>query len=178
MQKMLLKQKGQEAYDRFFRTEEDGTYGDYVGSTVNDGKVRRRGGKKHYNKNYNRNYYKNQNNNNNKYNKEKNDKEKEEREEKEEKEEKELQIDIEKKIDMNEYEKLESEEDKKNYFGEKIYSAIEESQLAVDKKLDSDDIAKITGMIINIPNDEIIKTMQNSSLFNNRIKEALHLLNK
>ena len=45
--KMLLKQKGQEAYDRFFRTEEDGTYGDYVGSTVNDGKVRRRGGKKH-----------------------------------------------------------------------------------------------------------------------------------
>ena len=139
---------------------------------------RRRGGKKHYNKNYNRNYYKNQNNNNNKYNKEKNDKEKEEREEKEEKEEKELQIDIEKKIDMNEYEKLESEEDKKNYFGEKIYSAIEESQLAVDKKLDSDDIAKITGMIINIPNDEIIKTMQNSSLFNNRIKEALHLLNK
>ena len=132
---------------------------------------KRRGGKKFYNKNNdNRNFYRNQNNN--RYNKERN------KNEREEKDEEELQIDIEKKIDMNEYEKLETEEDKKNYFGEKIYNAIEESQLAVDKKLDSDDIAKITGMIINIPNDEIIKTMQNSSLFNNRIKEALHLLNK
>jgi len=135
---------------------------------------KRRGGKRFYNKNNNnnnnRNYYKNQNNN--KYNKDKNDKDRLEKEERE------LQIDIEKNIDMDEYEKLETEEDKKNYFGEKIYNAIEESQLAVDKKLDSDDIAKITGMILNIPNDEIIKTMQNSSLFNNRIKEALHLLNK
>lgn len=45
--KKVLKKKGQDAYDRFFRTEEDGTYGDYVGSNVNDGKVGRRGGNKH-----------------------------------------------------------------------------------------------------------------------------------
>ena len=79
---------------------------------------------------------------------------------------------------MDEYEKLESEEAKKNYFGEKVYLAIEESQLAVDKKLNSDDIAKITGMIIEIPIDEIKETMENSTLFNNRIKEALNLLQK
>ena len=66
----------------------------------------------------------------------------------------------------------------KNYLGEKVYTAIEESQLAVDKKLSSEDIAKITGMIIAIPDNEIVETVQNSTLFNNRIKEALRLLNK
>ena len=77
---------------------------------------------------------------------------------------------IEKNIDMDEYDKLETEEDKKNCFGEKIYNAIEESQLAVDKKLDSDDIAKITGMIINIPNDEIFgKEIENLCFQNHHI---------
>ena len=80
--------------------------------------------------------------------------------------------------DLSEYEKLETDEEKRNYFGEKVYRAIEESQLAVDKKLDSNDIAKITGMIIEIPNEEIIETLQNSNLFIDRIEEALRLLNK
>ena len=129
-------------------------------------KGRGRGGKRFYNKNNNRNYYRGTNN---KYNKDKNDKEdiKEEH-----------IIDIKDKIDMDEYEKLEDDEEKKNYFGEKVYSAIEESQLAVDKKLGSEDIAKITGMIIAIPINEIKETMQDTSLFNNRIKEALELLKK
>ena len=73
---------------------------------------------------------------------------------------------------------METEEEKRNYFGEKVYKAIEESQLAVDKKLDSEDIAKITGMIIEIPNKEIIETLQNPSIFIGRIEEALQLLNK
>jgi polyadenylate-binding protein len=115
-------------------------------------------------------YNNNRNNYNNKYNKEK--KEKEEEKEREE------IINIENKIDLSEYEKLETDDEKRNYFGEKVYRAIEESQLAVDKKLDSDDIAKITGMIIEIPNEEIIETLQNSSLFIERIEEALRLLNK
>ena len=130
-------------------------------------KNRGRGGKRFYNnKNNNRNYYKGPNN---KYNKERkdNDEIKEEH-----------IINIDNLFDMDEYEKLESEEAKKNYFGEKVYLAIEESQLAVDKKLNSDDIAKITGMIIEIPIDEIKETMENSTLFNNRIKEALNLLQK
>ena len=130
-------------------------------------KNRGRGGKRFYNnKNNNRNYYKGPNN---KYNKERkdNDEIKEEH-----------IINTDNLFDMDEYEKLESEEAKKNYFGEKVYLAIEESQLAVDKKLNSDDIAKITGMIIEIPIDEIKETMENSTLFNNRIKEALNLLQK
>ena len=121
----------------------------------------KRGGKTpNYKNNNNRNYY-----NNNKYNKEK------------EKEKEEI-LNIENKIDLSEYEKLETDEEKRNYFGEKVYRAIEESQLAVDKKLDSNDIAKITGMIIEIPNEEIIETLQNSNLFIDRIEEALRLLNK
>ena len=121
----------------------------------------KRGGKRpNYKNNNNRNYY-----NNNKYNKEK------------EKEKEEI-LNIENKIDLSEYEKLETDEEKRNYFGEKVYRAIEESQLAVDKKLDSNDIAKITGMIIEIPNEEIIETLQNSNLFIERIEEALRLLNK
>ena len=120
----------------------------------------KRGGKRPNYKNNNRNYY-----NNNKYNKEK------------EKEKEEI-INIENKIDLSEYEKLETDDEKRNYFGEKVYRAIEESQLAVDKKLDSNDIAKITGMIIEIPQDEIIETLQNSNLFIERIEEALRLLNK
>ena len=123
----------------------------------------KRGGKRpNYKNNNNRNYY-----NNNKYNKEK-----------EKEKEKEEILNIENKIDLSEYEKLETDEEKRNYFGEKVYRAIEESQLAVDKKLDSDDIAKITGMIIEIPNEEIIETLQNSNLFIDRIEEALRLLNK
>ena len=121
----------------------------------------KRGGKRpNYKNNNNRNYY-----NNNKYNKEK------------EKEKEEI-LNIENKIDLSEYEKLETDEEKRNYFGEKVYRAMEESQLAVDKKLDSNDIAKITGMIIEIPNEEIIETLQNSNLFIDRIEEALRLLNK
>ena len=121
----------------------------------------KRGGKRpNYKNNNNRNYY-----NNNKYNKEK------------EKEKEEI-LNIENKIDLSEYEKLETDEEKRNFFGEKVYRAIEESQLAVDKKLDSNDIAKITGMIIEIPNEEIIETLQNSNLFIERIEEALRLLNK
>ena len=121
----------------------------------------KRGGKRpNYKNNNNRNYY-----NNNKYNKEK------------EKEKEEI-LNIENKIDLSEYEKLETDEEKRNYFGEKVYRAMEESQLAVDEKLDSNDIAKITGMIIEIPNEEIIETLQNSNLFIERIEEALRLLNK
>ena len=33
------------------------------------------------------------------------------------------------------YEKLDNDEDRKNFFGEKDFSIIEESQLAIDKKL-------------------------------------------
>ena len=152
----------------FFQFNKYNNYGHYNNFNNNYYQNKRRKGQKfnNYNKNYNnnKNYYRN-----NQYNKEKNEIEKDM---------KDLEIDIENKIDIEEYENLETDEDKKNYLGEKVYTAIEESQLAVDKKLSSEDIAKITGMIIAIPDNEIVETVQNSTLFNNRIKEALRLLNK
>ena len=87
-------------------------------------------------------------------------------------------INIENKLDLTEFEKLNTDEEKRNFFGEKVYRAIEESQMAIDKKLDSDDIARITGMIISIPYDEIIEILENTSTLNNRIEEALSLLKK
>ena len=157
----------------FFQFNNYNNYGHYNNNYNNNNYYqnnKRRKGKKYYNNN--KNYNNNRNyNRNNQYN---NNKEKNEIE----KDMKDLEINIENKIDMEEYEGLDTDEDKKNYLGEKVYTAIEESQLAVDKKLSSDDIAKITGMIIAIPDNEIIETVQNSSMFNNRIKEALRLLNK
>ena len=157
----------------FFQFNNYNNYGHYNNNYNNNNYYqnnKRRKGKKFYNNN--KNYNNNRNyNRNNQYN---NNKEKNEIE----KDMKDLEINIENKIDMEEYEGLDTDEDKKNYLGEKVYTAIEESQLAVDKKLSSDDIAKITGMIIAIPDNEIIETVQNSSMFNNRIKEALRLLNK
>ena len=122
-----------------------------------------RGKKNNYNNN-NRNNYGKYNKNNNYNNKEK--------------EEDANSINAENKIDLSEFEKLKTDEEKRNFFGEKVYRTIEESQIALDRKLDADDIARITGMIINIPYQEIIETLEDTSILNNRIEEALNLLNK
>ena len=123
-----------------------------------------RGKKNNYMNNNNRNNYGKYNKNNNYDNKEK--------------EEDANSINAENKIDLSEFEKLKTDEEKRNFFGEKVYRTIEESQIALDRKLDADDIARITGMIINIPYQEIIETLEDTSILNNRIEEALNLLNK
>lgn len=146
-------------------------YNNYGYYNNNNNFYNRRGGKK-YNNNFKgnkRNNYRYNNNNNNKYRKDK---------EKEDEEYNNININIENKIDFNEYEKLDNNEDRKNFFGEKVFSIIEESQLAIDKKLTTEDIARITGMIIEIPYKEIIETLQNPLLFKKRIAEALMLLQK
>ena len=144
-------------------------YNNYGYYNNNNNFYNRRGGKKYNNKGNKRNNYRYNNNNNNKYRKDK---------EKEDEEYNNININIENKIDFNEYEKLENDEDRKNFFGEKVFSIIEESQLAIDKKLTTEDIARITGMIIEIPYKEIIETLQNPLLFKKRIAEALMLLQK
>ena len=143
-------------------------YNNYGYYNNNNNFYNRRGGKKYNNKGNKRNNYR-YNNNNNKYRKDK---------EKEDEEYNNININIENKIDFNEYEKLDNDEDRKNFFGEKVFSIIEESQLAIDKKLTTEDIARITGMIIEIPYKEIIETLQNPLLFKKRIAEALMLLQK
>lgn len=145
-------------------------YNNYGYYNNNNNFYNRRGGKKYNNNNKGnkRNNYR-YNNNNNKYRKDK---------EKEDEEYNNININIENKIDFNEYEKLDNDEERKNFFGEKVFSIIEESQLAIDKKLTTEDIARITGMIIEIPYKEIIETLQNPLLFKKRIAEALMLLQK
>jgi polyadenylate-binding protein len=144
-------------------------YNNYGYYNNNNNFYNRRGGKKYNNKGNKRNNYRYNNNNNNKFWKDK---------EKEDEEYNNININIENKIDFNEYEKLDNDEDRKNFFGEKVFSIIEESQLAIDKKLTTEDIARITGMIIEIPYKEIIETLQNPLLFKKRIAEALMLLQK
>ena len=55
------------------------------------------------------------------------------------------------------FNKLKNEEEKKDFFVEKLFNLIQENRLIKEKNEDSDNVGKITGMIIGIPNlDEII----------------------
>lgn len=132
-------------------------YGNYGN---NSGFKRKRG-----NKNY---FYGNRNNNykNSNYNKN-NEKKKYEQTTEEPKN----------KFDLTEYNKLETMEDKKDFLGEKIFKAIQESPIASERKVDMETIGRITGMIIELPDHkEIIENLENPSVLNSRIEEALKLL--
>ena len=81
-------------------------------------------------------------------------------------------------IDLSEYNKLTSPEEQKEYLGEIIFKAVENSPISEEKKFDIETIGKITGMILELPNrNEIIEILENSSILNYRIEEALNLLN-
>ena len=81
------------------------------------------------------------------------------------------------KIDLSEYYNLENEEDKKDFLGEKIFNAIQNSDIISEKKIDFKIIAKITGMIVELPDkNEIIEILENPIVLNERIEEALNLL--
>jgi RNA recognition motif-containing protein len=80
-------------------------------------------------------------------------------------------------LDMEVLNKCETEEAKRDYLGEIIFKAIEESPLAAKYNMSIDCISKITGMIISISNiDEVIHTVQSEITLNNRIEEGLELL--
>ena len=134
----------------------------------NYGKNIRRGGNKYYRNNYRNNYYRGgrmkYNNYNNKQQRQQQNNNKEEEANRN-------------KIDLTEYNKLETEQDKKDFLGEKIFKAIEESPIASEKKIDIETIGRITGMIIELPDkNEIIEILENPDALNSRIDEALKLL--
>ena len=82
-----------------------------------------------------------------------------------------------KKFDYEGYKQCKTPEEKKDFLGDKVFNAIQQSQL-IPKK-DEEKIANITGMIIDIPNEkEIIEILENPKSLEGRIKEALELLNK
>ena len=119
------------------------------------GRGRGRGGHYNNNRQNNNNNYNNNNQNNNQSNNV-----------------------VKRKIDRDAYDKLETEEEKKDFLGEELFKAIEESPYISENNVDIDVIGKITGMIIELPDkNEILEIIENPNLLNARIKEAMDLLN-
>ena len=80
-------------------------------------------------------------------------------------------------IDMNYLNSLDNEDAKRDYLGEQIFKAIENSSVAINNKMDYDTIGKITGMIIGIPDiNEVIDIFKSESALDSRIKEGLDLI--
>ena len=77
-------------------------------------------------------------------------------------------------FDYESFNKLKTEEEKKEFLGDRIFSAIQK----FDEKIGEEIIGKITGMIIEIPNEkEIIEILEKPSVLESRVKEALSLIN-
>ena len=84
-----------------------------------------------------------------------------------------------KEFDFESFNKLTTKEEKKEFLGERLFAAIQENPNIAGQNVDIEIIGKITGMIIEIPDDnEIIEILQKPSALDSRIKEALSLLNK
>ena len=82
-------------------------------------------------------------------------------------------------FDYESFKKLTTIEEKKEFLGERIFNAIQ-NNLNKDgyTNVSMETIGKITGMIIEIPNEnEIIEILEKPSVLDARIKEALSLLN-
>ena len=81
------------------------------------------------------------------------------------------------KFDYENFEKCKTPEEKKDFLGEKIFNAIKENP-KMEKK-DENTVGLITGMILGIPNEnEIIEILENPKAIDERINEALELINK
>ena len=81
------------------------------------------------------------------------------------------------KIDRTAFNKLKSIEEKREFLGEIIFRMIEGNEIIKNKKVSKEQIGKITGMIIELPNiDEVIEVAENNQILNDRIEEALNLL--
>ena len=79
--------------------------------------------------------------------------------------------------DLNYLKSLENDNEKKDYLGEFIFKKIENHPLTINRNLTIDEIGKITGMILGIEDiQEIIDISRNNQNLNQRIQEALELL--
>lgn len=83
------------------------------------------------------------------------------------------------KFDYENYNILKSDEEKRDFLGEKLFNLIKENKIIKEKKDDDDTVSKITGMILAIPDmKEIIGILESPSQLEERIKEGLELLEK
>ena len=82
------------------------------------------------------------------------------------------------KIDRIAFNKLKTIEEKREFLGEVIFRMIEENEIIKNKNVGKAEISKITGMIIELPSiNEVIEVAENNEVLNDRIEEALNLLN-
>ena len=80
-------------------------------------------------------------------------------------------------FDWEVFNKLKTEREKREFLGDIIYQKIENNEEIKNKNTDSKLIEKITGMIIELPSlNDVIKISIKNDLLNERIKEALSLL--
>ena len=85
----------------------------------------------------------------------------------------------EKKVfDYEKYNALTTKEEKKDFLGERVFNSIQEILNNTGDNVSVETIGKITGMIIEIPDEnEIIEILEKPSVLDSRVKEALSLLN-
>lgn len=82
-------------------------------------------------------------------------------------------------FDRESFNKMENDEEKREFLGEKLFNLIQENQMLKEKNGNEDTVGKITGMILGIQNfEEIIDILESPSKLEGRIKEALELLEK
>ena len=75
--------------------------------------------------------------------------------------------------------KGETEDEKRDFLGEKLFNLIQENKITKEKNGNEDEVGRITGMILAIPNlNEIIEILESPSKLEGRIKEAFELLEK
>ena len=80
-------------------------------------------------------------------------------------------------FDWATFNKLKTEKEKREFLGDIIYKKIEENEEIINKKINKEQISKITGMIIDLPSfHDIIQITIKNDLLSKRIKEALNLL--
>ena len=81
-------------------------------------------------------------------------------------------------FDMKYFNSLEAEA-QREFLGEQIFKAIEESPIASKNNMDTDVIGRITGMILDASDtNKIIETLQNEETLNMLINQGLELLSK
>ena len=144
----------------------------YKNNYMNNQRFQHQNFKNGYRKNFNNGYHRGRGGhhykNNNHYNKNDNNKNDNE---------KNNNNDVKKKVNMDEFNKLKTAEEKKDFLGEILFNEIQNSSLAKEKNVDMETVGKITGMIIEIPdNNEIIEIIEKSDVLKERMEEALKLL--
>ena len=83
-----------------------------------------------------------------------------------------------KNFDYESFNKLSSNEEKRDFLGEKLYQAIQENLDNSGKGENPDIVGKITGMIMELTEEAIIEILEKPSVLDYRVQEALSLLNK